>query len=136
MPETRIVSGMCNVQGTETESRTSLSQREGQKRLLTQDKIMELIASHPDGIMQAEVRREIPNAARNDNPASGNGVRYVGRTCAGNGSCMQQMKFKTDVFDLIEYWAMPNKNTFEIKPIAELLEFLCGNGLKWLEPIC
>jgi len=30
---------------------------------MTQDQIMELIASHPDGIMQAEVRREIPNAA-------------------------------------------------------------------------
>jgi len=31
-------------------------------------------------------------------------------------------------------WAMPNKHTFTIKPIAELLGRYVGNGYGWLDP--
>lgn len=31
-------------------------------------------------------------------------------------------------------WAMPNKDTFTIKPITELLSRYVGNGLDWVDP--
>ena len=32
-------------------------------------------------------------------------------------------------------WAMPNKWTFTIKPIAELLQKYVGSGNNWIDPI-
>lgn len=32
-----------------------------------------------------------------------------------------------------EYYALPNKNTFSIKPIAELLDQYCGSGLEIID---
>ena len=31
-------------------------------------------------------------------------------------------------------WAMPSKDTFTIKPIAELLKRYVGSGLCWIDP--
>src|SRR3990167_4313552 len=31
-------------------------------------------------------------------------------------------------------WAMPSKDTFTIKPIAELLKRYVGNGVEWIDP--
>src|SRR3990167_11369382 len=31
-------------------------------------------------------------------------------------------------------WAMPSKDTFTIKPIAELLKRYVGNGIEWIDP--
>jgi len=33
-------------------------------------------------------------------------------------------------------WAMPNKWTFTIKPIAELLDRYVKNGKNWIDPFC
>lgn len=31
-------------------------------------------------------------------------------------------------------WAMPNRHTFKIKPIKELVERYVGNGVNWIDP--
>jgi hypothetical protein len=33
-------------------------------------------------------------------------------------------------------WAMPNKNTFAIKPIKKLLNRYVRNGKNWIDPFC
>ncbi len=43
------------------------------------------------------------------------------------------MKFQTDIrFNRI--WSMPNKFTFQIKPIKELLNSYVGDGKGWIDP--
>jgi len=43
------------------------------------------------------------------------------------------MKFQTDIrFNRV--WQMPNKFTFQIKPIKELLDSYVGNGKGWIDP--
>ena len=31
-------------------------------------------------------------------------------------------------------WAMPNHETFKIKPIKQLLDKFVGNGIRWVDP--
>lgn len=44
------------------------------------------------------------------------------------------MKPKTKPYHMNRVWAMPNKWTFQIKPIAELLARYVGNGKGWIDP--